>query len=533
MRALLALTLMIAPLGCLPDPTGDLVVDDTSGGGESGGGTGEDDTACEPLRWWPDADSDGYGADGPSQEACEEPDGHVTNNGDCDDTDDETHPGATDLCGDDFDQDCSGTPATCGWEGEHAIESVAPMRFDSTAMDSGFGFGLARLSSPPDSPARVAISGSQVEAVFVFMASENESQTDSEALELYQPEETGTRFGRSVAGLGDAPGLVVGAPDAEEGMGAIYFFGAADPGSITTDDAAATLMGDSDQQGLGTHAVFLGDAVGDDDVHVLVSGSSFAEGNVAVLLPTTITGERDISGLSERWQANEEDGESMSLAAPGDLDGDGLADAILAFPTATNTTYDGAGRIVTVLGPGIGSTSIDDGDGEQWGNGHSALFGSAVAPVGDTSGDGYPEVAVSVFGYQEVRVYQYIPDTGSFDFMAIFTGSAEEWYGAGLEGGSDIDGDGVNELLVASPGADSETGLVRAYRAPFDGTMDPVEDAVATFTGPDVGARLGIIMESIGDIDGDGGDEVLFSAMSHLNDADGQGSVYLLPSAMP
>lgn len=85
----------------------------------------EADTACEdcdtadtappcfpesaPL-WYLDTDGDGWGRDGglTTQRACEQPEGYAETDGDCDDWNADTYPGAPDSRGDGVDSDCDG-----------------------------------------------------------------------------------------------------------------------------------------------------------------------------------------------------------------------------------------------------------------------------------------------------------------------------------------------------------------------------------------------------------------------------------------
>ncbi len=62
--------------------------------------------SCEYFTFYEDADEDGYGDDATAAVDCEAPDeGMVEVGGDCDDADDEIHPGASEWC-DGIDNDC-------------------------------------------------------------------------------------------------------------------------------------------------------------------------------------------------------------------------------------------------------------------------------------------------------------------------------------------------------------------------------------------------------------------------------------------
>jgi uncharacterized protein (TIGR03382 family) len=59
--------------------------------------------------WYPDADGDGYGAEGePGVTGCDPPEGTADQTGDCDDADPAVNPGADDPEGDGVDQNCDG-----------------------------------------------------------------------------------------------------------------------------------------------------------------------------------------------------------------------------------------------------------------------------------------------------------------------------------------------------------------------------------------------------------------------------------------
>ncbi len=66
-----------------------------------------DNEATDAFTWYIDVDQDSYGSADYTELACEAPEGWVDNAEDCDDTDDSSFPGGTEVC-DGADNDCNG-----------------------------------------------------------------------------------------------------------------------------------------------------------------------------------------------------------------------------------------------------------------------------------------------------------------------------------------------------------------------------------------------------------------------------------------
>ncbi|MBI4599200.1 hypothetical protein HY734_03340 [Candidatus Uhrbacteria bacterium] len=63
------------------------------------------DEGAPTATWYDDFDQDGYGDSATAIIVCAQPEGYVSQGGDCDDADDSVHPGAVELC-DGVDNDC-------------------------------------------------------------------------------------------------------------------------------------------------------------------------------------------------------------------------------------------------------------------------------------------------------------------------------------------------------------------------------------------------------------------------------------------
>jgi MYXO-CTERM domain-containing protein len=99
-------------------------------------------TVCTPQTFFVDADGDGFGNPGSSQQACSAPAGYVTVSGDCDDTDPARHPGATEVCNG-VDDDCNGIVDDATGAGTST--------YHADADGDGFGSSASTLTacSPP------------------------------------------------------------------------------------------------------------------------------------------------------------------------------------------------------------------------------------------------------------------------------------------------------------------------------------------------------------------------------------------------
>lgn len=206
----------------------------------------------------------------------------------------------------------------------------------------------------------------------------------------------------------------------------------------------------------------------------------------------TVNGQASSAGVVLRG-ANANDRAGVAIAAAGDVNGDGLADLVIgASDSDTNAPNSGSAYVVfgnQNLAPEVLLSSIHDGDGSAGfvAHGTSAhdLTGSSVAGIGDINGDGYDDVAISsphvdvdgmrnagqayvVFGspvtasssIELASLRSVNGGDGSRGF--VMSGLQKHAFlGSHLEGGVDLNGDGLPDLLVTAPNTDVD-GMVDA-----------------------------------------------------------------------
>jgi hypothetical protein len=103
------------------------------------------------VNYYNDIDGDGYGA-GTATSACSQPANTVTNNTDCNDSNASIKPGATEICGNNVDEDCSGSDLICPSNGNlNTVNVITIGNYGTgpqTVLSVNFGLGADNVESP-------------------------------------------------------------------------------------------------------------------------------------------------------------------------------------------------------------------------------------------------------------------------------------------------------------------------------------------------------------------------------------------------
>jgi hypothetical protein len=269
-----------------------------------------------------------------------------------------------------------------------------------------------------------------------------------------------------------------------------------------------------------------------------------------------VDSEQKISATSGGFNGNLNDGDQFgsAVADTGDLEGDGVTDLAVGAPyTDGGGTDRGAVWILFMNSDGRVDTQqkiADNAGGFDGKLDNDDRFGSAVGTIGDLNGDGFSDLAVGTPGDDDggsdrgavwilfldaegkVRLYQKISDTAGGFSGALNDG---DQFGSALASIGDLDGDGIADLAVGAPYAsDGGTGrgAVWILFMERDGkvrSQQKIADGAGGFKGDLAdGDQFGNALASIGDLDGDGLDDL--AAGADQSDAGGadRGAVWIL-----
>lgn len=208
----------------------------------------------------------------------------------------------------------------------------------------------------------------------------------------------------------------------------------------------------------------------------------------------------------------------FSVAAAGDVNGDGFGDVIIGSP-GSPTSPNASGHLYIYFG-GPGVDSIPDFNLI----GTSGGFGVTVAGAGDFDGDGRADVLVGApFAGRSGRAYLYLggpamsnaPDLVLDDVTSpYYVGS----FGQALASAGDFNGDGRADLIVGAPGWYTESGdslsgeIGRAFLYFGSTSPDNVADMaldtpLPRFSG--VNYHFGYSVAPAGDVNHDGFSDII------------------------
>ncbi len=452
--------------------------------------------------WYADADGDGYYGETTTLAACEQPAGHVplSEVDDCDDDDDEVNPSATEVCGNEVDDDCDGTGNGCEIESGY-VDDLHTIQFVGEAEGDRAGTGVAVGDWNGDGVQDILVGASgeygagDVGAVYALTGGFSTGSVDLSTRDNeWAGGDTDSYYGSRLVSLGDSNGdsyddWLVGAYGYDGSAGyAGYFRGARSWNTSPYNSITGTASLDYCGAGVGGGIDVTGDLIED-----AIVGCPGQGGGTVYVMSGSI--EWDVTAVG----SNDQLGYGVDTV---DMDGDGQGDLVLGAPGA-DTAYVFIGPITD----GLTTASADDSFSAR------NETGFRVDAGGDLDDDGYDDVIV---GTQDTYVY-VLPGNAT---GAISTGGEYEISGTiETSVAGDLNADYKPDLVL---GADSARGYVYVHWGPITTSLD-AEDGVE-IAGASGDEELGSAL-TVGDVDGDGIPDLVAGAPGYDTDA---GAIYVL-----
>lgn len=242
----------------------------------------------------------------------------------------------------------------------------------------------------------------------------------------------------------------------------------------------------------------------------------------------------------------------FSVSSAGDINGDGLADLVIGAPRGDDAG-DYAGEAYVIYGKAgldrglIDLTFLSAGDGFAI-QGYEAgdLAGYSVSSAGDVNGDGIDDLIIgAIYGGEAYNggtayvIYGQLGATrGRLDLANL---SASEGYtlfgaydgvGISVSAAGDINGDGIDDLIIGAPGADAGGAFVvygkaGAPRALVElASLEPADGF--EIQGENPRDLAGLSVSSAGDVNGDGIGDLIIGAPGADAGGDGAGMAYVI-----
>lgn len=363
---------------------------------------------------------------------------------------------------------------------------------------------------------------------------------------LLDCDQANAQFGYSLAPAGDidADGFsdfIVGARyytngPGQEGEGAAFIYRGSSIGQVI---GPVVIEGNQYNAAMGNKVSSAGDVNGDGYSDVLISAylldmNVFSEkdnGMVYLYLGSS-TGISAQQAVARVFYGQDNGHMGSSIACAGDVNGDGYSDILLGEEYYDNGQFNEGGVLVYqgskdgIVGDPISTMESNQGDG--W-------FGTAVSSAGDVNGDGYSDIVIGCYTYDngqkdEGHVFIYhggADGVGTKDALTVSNNKSNAQMGMSVASAGDVNGDGYDDVIVGAPFYDlgeAAEGVAFVYNGSISGL---ITNSYSILQKNQANSYFGGSVAGAGDVNGDGFDDVLVGAKDYTDGLINEGSVFI------
>ncbi len=221
-----------------------------------------------------------------------------------------------------------------------------------------------------------------------------------------------------------------------------------------------------------------------------------------------------------------------------DVNGDGYDDILVGRRDFNHSSTEHAGRAWLFLGSPGGLSPTVSLTFNPPVNNANGFFGTVVACAGDVNGDGYEDLMIGMDNYDST----YTDEGAVFVYYGSSTGPSTTYswmargdstyahFGESIDGAGDVNGDGYDDIIVGAKnlysysGRDAYVWLGGSAGLGANGTPANADWYASS---PYASEGTAAVVRGIGDVNGDGSDDVMVGATRYDGALTDQGAVYV------